>query len=71
MVNIGFSRSRSNRMLMGVCGGIAEHLGVSAKLVRLATLLIAIIVPGVSFIAVMIAYIALGVMLPEDDSIHA
>lgn len=71
MIDIGINRSRSNRMLLGVCGGIAAHLGVSAKIVRLATLLIAIIVPGVSFIAVLVAYIALGVVLPEDDSVHA
>ncbi|MEJ7838709.1 MAG: PspC domain-containing protein [Thermomicrobiales bacterium] len=71
MIDIGITRSRSNKMLLGVCGGIAAHLGVSSKLIRVATLVLAIIVPGVSFIAVLIAYIALGFLLPDNDSIRA
>ena len=32
-------RSRNDRMLAGVCGGLAEFLGVDATLIRLAVVL--------------------------------
>jgi phage shock protein PspC (stress-responsive transcriptional regulator) len=34
--NKRFHRSDSNRLLAGVCGGIAEFIGVDATIVRLA-----------------------------------
>ncbi len=34
--NKRFHRSNSNRLLAGVCGGIAEFIGVDATIVRLA-----------------------------------
>lgn len=34
--NKRFRRSDSNRLLAGVCGGIAEFIGVDATIVRLA-----------------------------------
>ena len=68
MVDIGITRSRNNKMLLGVCGGIAEHFDVSSKLVRAATIGLAIFLPGVSIWMVLIAYIVLGVILPQDDS---
>ena len=33
-------RSRTNRMLAGVCGGIAEHFGIDPTLVRLGWVLL-------------------------------
>ncbi len=40
-------RSSSDRWVAGVCGGIAEHLGISAALVRLLMLLAVVAGPGV------------------------
>jgi phage shock protein C len=37
-----FLRSRTNRVLAGVCGGIAEYYGSDANAVRLLTVLIAV-----------------------------
>ena len=71
MLPIGLSRSRSNRMFLGVCGGIAQHLGVSSKLVRFFTILLAMFLPGVSIWAVLIAYVALGIVLPQNGSSRA
>lgn len=34
--NKRFRRSNSNRILTGVCGGIAEFIGIDANIVRLA-----------------------------------
>ena len=38
-------RSRTDRMVGGVCGGLARYLGVDATLVRLVFVLIAV-APG-------------------------
>jgi phage shock protein PspC (stress-responsive transcriptional regulator) len=70
MVDIDIYRSQSNRMLLGVCGGLAEHFGVSSKLVRLATIFLAIFLPGISIWGVLFAYIALGILLPKDDNLR-
>ncbi|SHJ06158.1 Phage shock protein PspC (stress-responsive transcriptional regulator) [Actinomyces denticolens] len=54
-------RSR-NRLLAGVCGGIAEEMGVSPALVRLATLALAVL-PGPMWLAYAIAWI----LMPAAD----
>lgn len=66
--NIGLYRSRHDRWIFGVCGGIAKKFQVNATLVRVIVALLALIVPGISFIMVAIVYIALGILLPESDT---
>jgi phage shock protein PspC (stress-responsive transcriptional regulator) len=68
MLNIGIERSRNNRWIRGVCAGIAHALGVDPVWIRVATLVLAVIVPGISFIGVAVAYVLLGLLLPESDS---
>ena len=55
-------RSRSDRVLWGVAGGLAEHLGFSPILIRIAFVL-------TTFFggAGVLAYLVLAVALPEDD----
>jgi phage shock protein PspC (stress-responsive transcriptional regulator) len=55
-------RSRDNRLLWGVAGGIAEHIGVSSLLVRIAFVVVSLF-GG----AGILAYLVLAVALPEDD----
>jgi phage shock protein PspC (stress-responsive transcriptional regulator) len=55
-------RSRDNRVLWGVAGGIADHIGVSPLLVRIAFVVISLF-GG----AGVLAYLVLAVALPEDD----
>ncbi len=55
-------RSRRNRMIAGVCGGIAEWLGWSPSAVRILYVVISILsaaFPGV------IVYIVLWLVMPE------
>jgi len=68
MLNIGIERSSRNKWIRGVCAGIAHSLGVDPIWIRLATLLLAVIVPGISFIGVAIAYVLLGIFLPESQT---
>ena len=54
-------RSRKNRMLLGVCGGLAEFFGVSAFWFRLGFLIAAIPggVPGIGL------YLLLFLIIPS------
>ncbi|SFL86052.1 PspC domain-containing protein [Halanaerobium salsuginis] len=53
-------RSRSDKKIAGVCGGIAEYFGVDSTLVRLATVLL-IFASG----AGLFAYIIAWAIMPE------
>src|SRR5919199_4795452 len=55
-------RSSTDRMLGGVCGGLAQYLGVDSTLVRLAFVLLAM--SGVS----PLVYLVLWVVIPSDAS---
>ena len=56
-------RSRRNRMIAGVCGGLAEWLGWSPSWVRLLYVLISIL--SVAFPGI-IVYIILWVVMPKS-----
>ena len=55
-------RSRSNRVIAGVCGGIAEFFGISAFWPRLA-LVIAFIPGGVPGLLI---YLILWMIMPKE-----
>ena len=54
---------------MGVCGGIAHRYGWSSTVVRLVTIILAIVIPGVSVIPTLLIYFLLGYLLPETDEV--
>ena len=56
-------RSRTDKMVAGVCGGVAKLLGVDAALVRI--LLVAATLFG--FGAGIVLYIACWILMPEED----
>jgi phage shock protein C len=57
-------RSQENRMLFGVCGGVAEYLNIDPVLVRLFFVLLALST-GWGFIV----YILLAILMPEEKPI--
>ena len=59
---IPLKRSRTDKVLLGVCGGIGQRLGIDANLVRLiwAAFSIGSIGMGV------LVYVAVGLLLPEE-----
>ena len=60
----GLRRSRENRWIAGVCGGIAERFGLPPGVVRLAYAVVSILstaFPGTLF------YVILWVCVPEED----
>lgn len=54
-------RSRSNRIICGVCGGIGEYLGVDPTVIRLLALLLGF--TGAGFVA----YIVAAIIMPEEN----
>ena len=61
-------RSRDERVLAGVCGGLAEYFGVDPTLVRIGVVL-ATLFPPLSAIS-LVGYGLLAVILPEEGSEH-
>ena len=56
-------RSRSDRMLAGVCGGLAGYFGIDATLLRVIYVVgsaISVAFPGI------IVYLVLWVLIPEE-----
>ena len=61
-----FYRSRKDRVIAGVCGGLAEYFEIDVIIVRLFALILVLSV-GAGFIAYIIAWLA----VPEDpDNLH-
>ena len=56
-------RSRVDRMLGGVCGGLAESLGADAALLRVLVVALTLITGG----AAALVYLAAWVLAPEGD----
>ncbi len=56
-------RSRANRMLLGVCGGIGKALGIDANLVRLLWVAFSIGSLGTG----VLVYVLLALLLPEEE----
>ncbi len=58
------TRSRSDRMIAGVCGGLASHFGWPADRVRIVYVLLSLL--SVAFPGI-IVYLALWFLMPEGD----
>ncbi|GAA3957121.1 hypothetical protein GCM10022231_15320 [Gordonia caeni] len=55
------TRSRSDRMLGGVCGGLARYFGIDATWVRIA-FVVSVILPGPQ----VLLYLLLWLVIPQD-----
>lgn len=55
------TRSRTDRWIGGVCGGLAEYFGWNATLIRLLFIL-SCLLPGPQFLI----YLVLWVVIPKD-----
>ena len=64
---MGLKRAKRDRWIMGVCGSIAHRYSWNSTVVRLVTITLAIVIPGVSVIPTLLIYFLLGYLLPETD----
>ena len=60
-------RSREDRMVAGVCGGLAEYTNLDPTVVRLLFVAVAILgaAPGI-----VLAYLAMMIIVPEETMIE-
>ena len=56
------TRSASDKMITGVCGGIARSFGIEASLVRILAVVLSLF-----FGVVLVVYIALWLVLPLEE----
>lgn len=56
-------RSKTNKIVSGVCGGIGEYFGIDPTLVRLVTVILAF----ATFFTVIIAYLVCAFIVPEGE----
>ncbi len=61
----GLQRSRENRVLGGVCGGIADWLGWNPNLVRF--LFVAVSILSAAFPGILV-YVLLWIFMPERQA---
>lgn len=59
-------RSRSDRKLAGVCGGLGQYLGVDPTIIRLLWVLSGVFVFTIPFSV--IAYFVAAVIIPEEPA---
>ncbi|MBA0127722.1 phage shock protein C (PspC) family protein [Haloechinothrix alba] len=58
-------RSKSNRMIAGVCGGIADYFGIEAIIVRIVLVATALIALGAPLVLYAIGWL----LIPEEETI--
>lgn len=63
MNNKKLYRSRENKMLCGVCGGIAEYFGIDATIIRLIFALFGFTGSGI------LAYFVAAVIIPDENKV--
>ena len=59
-----FYRSRNNRVLAGVCGGIAEYYGSDATAVRLLTLVLGLFT---GIFPMLVLYLVAAIVIPDHE----
>ncbi|MEO8355571.1 MAG: PspC domain-containing protein [Chloroflexota bacterium] len=60
------TRSTSNRMLAGVCAGLADYLGIDPTIVRLLTVLAFF----TGFGGIAIVYLVMAIVVPEQTTLQ-
>ena len=59
-------RTKRDRVILGVCGGVALHFGWSSNVVRLVAVLGTLFLPGPGWL-IPVLYLVLGAILPESE----
>lgn len=69
MDNKSLKRSTDEKWVLGICGGIAEYVGINPLFIRVATVLAGLTHPFIT----LAVYFILGMLLPrnEEDPIKA
>lgn len=60
-------RSRNDKMISGVCAGIAHYLNIDPTLVRV---IYAVLSVSTAFIPCLILYIVLAIVIPQEPMVE-
>ena len=63
----GLTRSRKDRVLFGVCGGLGRSLGVDPVLIRIGFVLLGF---ATAFVGMGFLYVILAVLIPVEDDVE-
>ncbi|MBA2344493.1 MAG: PspC domain-containing protein [Rubrobacter sp.] len=63
---MNIKRTKRDRIILGVCGGLALHFGWSSNVVRILAVLGTIFLPGPGWL-IPVIYLILGAILPESE----
>jgi phage shock protein C len=55
-------RSRNDRMVAGICGGVAQYFGIDVTVVRVIVAVVCVITGGAGILAYLVAWI----IIPEE-----
>jgi phage shock protein C len=58
-------RSKSDRKIAGVCGGLAEYFGVDATIIRIIA--VVLLLPG--WLPGFVPYVILWIVIPEEPAV--
>ena len=64
---MNIQRAKRDRWIRGVCGGVAHAYGWNSNVVRLVTVVLAVIIPGPSTLLAFVLYLLLSFVLPESE----
>jgi phage shock protein C len=64
---LNIERSKSDRWIRGVCGGIAHAYGWNSNVVRVIAVVLTIVIPGLSTLLALAVYLVLSFVLPESE----
>jgi phage shock protein C len=64
---LNIERSKRDRWIRGVCGGIAHAYGWDSTVVRVVAVVLTIIIPGLSTVLALAVYLVLSFVLPESE----
>jgi phage shock protein C len=62
MTSRKLTRSRDDRWIAGICGGIAEHTGIDATLIRVILVIATILGAG----SLVVIYLVCWVVIPKE-----
>lgn len=59
-------RSREDKILGGICGGLGEYFDIDPTIIRFAVFLVVLFTYGTTLPAAIVAYLAAWLLIPEN-----
>ena len=60
-------RSNKNKMIAGICGGLAEYMEQDPTLIRLLVVLVALLTAVLPFVLI---YVICWIIIPDEDQLN-